>query len=113
MNKNSTRYFSNIQEKNVAKRLNGKRQPNSGATNFRKGDVELKHFLLDCKTVTVPKKSMSIKKEWIDKIKQEAFAMGKSSFAICFNFEPNGQNFYIIDEGTFRYLQEKMEEDYE
>lgn len=111
--KKPTKYYSNNQEKQVARNLNGKKQPNSGATNFRKGDVELKYFLLDCKTVTAPKKSVSIKKEWIDKIRQEAFAMGKSSSAICFNFEPNGKNFYIIDEGTFKYLQEKMEEDYE
>lgn len=112
MNK-PTRYYSNNQEKRVAKKLNGKKQPNSGATNFIKGDVELKHFLLDCKTVTTPKKSVSIKKEWLDKIKQEAFAMGKNNSSICFNFEPNGQNFYIIDERTFQYLIQKMEEDYE
>lgn len=108
-----TRYYSNKQEKYVAKKLKGKQQPNSGATNFIKGDVELKHFLLDCKTVTSERKSVSIKKEWLDKIRKEAFAMGKNHSAICFNFEPNGKNFYIIDEGTFEYLQEKMEEDYE
>ena len=32
MNKNSTRYFSTKQEKHVAKKLGGKRTPNSGAT---------------------------------------------------------------------------------
>lgn len=36
MNKNSTRYYSSQQEKNIAKTLKGKCQPNSGATLFSK-----------------------------------------------------------------------------
>lgn len=109
MNK-PTRYYSENQENYVARKLNGKRQPNSGATNFMKGDVELEHFLLDCKTVTSPKKSISIKYEWLTKIRNESFAMGKNNWALCFNFEPNGKNFYIIDEGTFKNLINMMEE---
>jgi len=34
-----TRYFSNRQEKKVAKRVGGKQVSNSGATAFNKGDV--------------------------------------------------------------------------
>lgn len=34
MNKNSTRYYSNRQEKQVAKSIGGKQTPNSGATKF-------------------------------------------------------------------------------
>lgn len=36
MNKNSTRYYSNMQEKHIAKAVNGRLQPNSGATMFSK-----------------------------------------------------------------------------
>ena len=36
VNKNSTRYYSSKQEKKVAKAVNGKLQPNSGATLFSK-----------------------------------------------------------------------------
>ena len=36
MNKNSTRYFSNKQEKHIAKELGGKQTANSGATPFYK-----------------------------------------------------------------------------
>ena len=34
MNKNSTRYFSNKQEKHVAKAVGGKQVANSGATKY-------------------------------------------------------------------------------
>lgn len=36
MNRNSTRWYSSKQENNVCKTLNGKHQPNSGATLFNK-----------------------------------------------------------------------------
>ena len=36
MNKNSTRYYSNKQEKHIAKKVTGNRQANSGATLFSK-----------------------------------------------------------------------------
>lgn len=36
MNKNSTRYYSHIQEKQIAKTVGGKLQSNSGATLFSK-----------------------------------------------------------------------------
>ena len=41
MNKNqeSTRYYSDKQEKSVCKSLNGKQVSNSGAGLFKKGDV--------------------------------------------------------------------------
>jgi len=40
MNKNSTRFFSHKQEKQIAKTVGGKLQANSGATMFKKGDVK-------------------------------------------------------------------------
>ena len=39
MNKNSTRYYSNKQEKHIAKVVNGKLTSNSGAGLFKKGDL--------------------------------------------------------------------------
>ena len=36
MNKDSTRYVSGKQEKQISKAVNGKLQPNSGATLFSK-----------------------------------------------------------------------------
>ena len=111
MNKNSTRYYSNRQEKQVAKALNGRQTSNSGATDFVKGDILTNDFLIECKTTMTPKKSFSIKKEWLDKNRQEMFAMNKSYNALAFNFEPDGKNYYVIDEKLFKYLKEKLEED--
>ena len=109
----NTRKYSKAQESKVAKSLRGKRQPNSGATAFSKGDVKTEHFCIECKTAMTEKQSMSIKRDWIDKLKEEAFAMGKPHWAVAFNFGGlnNGENFYIIDEALFKQLQTYLEEE--
>ena len=110
----NTRKFSKAQEKQVAKKVNGRRTANSGATMFQKGDVYSDSFCIECKTATTEKQSMSIKKEWIDKLKEEAFASNKPNWALAFNFgDPlrNTENFYIISEDTFIKLQKLLEED--
>ena len=48
----STRWYSNRQEKKVAKAVNGKQTANSGATAFQKGDVTTNDWLIECKTKT-------------------------------------------------------------
>ena len=105
MNK-STRYFSNKQEKHVAKSLKGRQTANSGATPFQKGDVELSNILVECKTKTSPSESMSIKKEWLEKNEEEAFAMGKPYSALCFSFGDlhNDRQYYIINEDMFKSM---------
>lgn len=108
----NTRKYSKAQEKKVAKNLKGKVQPNSGATAFMKGDVKTEFFCIECKTAVTEKKSMSIKAEWIDKLKEEAFAIGKPHWAIAFNFGGlrNDENYYIINEQLFKQLQNYLEE---
>lgn len=109
MNK-PTRFYSNKQEKQVSKAVQGKQTANSGATTFSKGDVITDKFLIECKTCVEDKKSFSIKKEWIEKNREEAFAMRKPYSAIAFNFGPNSENYYVIDEKLFKQLKEMMEE---
>lgn len=104
-----TRFFSNAQEKKVAKSIGGKQQTNSGACNFKKGDVLTSQFLLECKTVTKQQKAFTIKKEWIEKNKQEAFAMHKPYSAVVIDFG-DGEQHYIIDEKLFKILKEYLEE---
>lgn len=96
----------------MAKNLQGKRQPNSGATPFFKGDVVTEHFCIECKTATTEKKSFSVKSEWIEDIKREAFSMRKDHWSIAFNFGGlnNKENFYIIDERLFKFLSEALNE---
>ena len=113
--KNNTRYFSNKQEKHVAKAVGGKQTANSGATMFSKGDVTLSDWLLECKTKTSPSQSISIKKEWLDKNEEEAFSMNKHHSALVFNFGDlhNAQNYYIINEQEFKRFLELEANDYE
>lgn len=108
-----TRFYSNKQEKSVAKAVSGTKTANSGATAFSKGDVRNKHFLIECKTSTTEKKNFTIHKEWLTKNKEEAFAMGKEYSAVAFSFG-DAENFYIIDEKTFKrlnFLLEKEDEE--
>ena len=67
-----TRWYSNKQENHVASAVNGKKVANSGATTWKKGDVQTDDWLLECKTCTTDKKSFSIKKEWLEKNRQIA-----------------------------------------
>lgn len=112
MNKNSTRYFSNNQEKKVAKAIGGRKTANSGATPFYKGDVTTDDFLLECKTKMSNSNSISIKKEWMNKLEEEAFAMGKNYFALCFDFGPrDNMRYYIVTEREFQLLQEAIKDE--
>ena len=107
--KRPTRFYSNRQEKQIAKAVGGRKTANSGATAFNKGDVTTDLFLIEAKTCTEYKKSFSIKKEWLEKNKEEAFAVGKYYSALAFNFGPDEANYYIIDEKLFRHLNELLE----
>lgn len=107
--KKSTRYFSNKQEKFVTKIVDGKQTLNSGATPFQKGDILTKDFLIECKTKTTHSNSISIKKEWFNKNKQEMVFEGKQHQALVFNFGPDEENHYIIDEYLFQELIQYLE----
>lgn len=107
-NRKSTRYHSAIQENKVAKAIGGRRTANSGATTFSKGDVVTDLFLIEAKTSMTEKKSFSIKKEWIDKNKEEAFAMNKPYQALVFDFG-DGEQHYVIDEKLFKLLVNFLE----
>lgn len=108
----NTRHYSSKQESRVAKGVKGKKQPNSGATAYRKGDVITDSFCIECKTATTEKASFSIKKDWIDKLKEESFAMNKPYWSVCFNFGGlyNNENLYIINENLFNQLQQYIKE---
>ena len=108
MNK-PTRFYSSKQEKAVAKVVQGKQVANSGATAFNKGDVNTENWLIECKTATTAKASFSIKREWLEKNREEAFAMGKHYNALCFDYGNGGQRYYIVDEKTFVKMKEALE----
>lgn len=107
--KKPTRYFSKKQEDTIAKQLGGRRVVNSGATMFQKGDIITDTFLLEAKTKTTSSKSISIKKDWLIKNKREALSMSKPYNALVFNFGPDDDNYYIIDESLFQALLDYLE----
>lgn len=111
MNKNSTRYYSTNQEKQIAKSVGGRRTANSGATMFSKGDVVTKDWLFEAKTCMKEQDSFSIKKEWLDKLKQEAFGNNKPFYSLVFNFGiVSDENYYIISEKHFKQILSILEE---
>jgi len=106
-----TRYYSKQQEKKIAKAVGGKRQANSGATAFQKGDVITDQFLIEAKTKTTDCKSFTVKEDWLLKNEEEAFAMGKQASALCFDFGPSAnKRYYIISERMFELLKTALEE---
>ena len=113
--KHPTRWYSDKQEKKVAKIIEGKQTKNSGATIFQKSDVLTSEFVLECKTKTSNSESISIKKEWFDKLTSECVQMGKKYSAIVINFGPDkpyNENHYIIDEYLFRELIEYLKQNH-
>lgn len=108
----TTREASTAQEKKIAKVLGARRVANSGATKFDKGDVVLgSEWLIEAKTAMEPKKSFSIKKDWLEKLREEKFACRKDYNALCFDFGDEGNRYYILDEDTFKTLIELSKDD--
>ena len=101
INKNSTRYYSGKQEKQIAKLTGGRVVANSGATAFNKGDITTDNILVECKTCIKEKQSFAIKKDWLDKLEEEAFAMNKPYSVLAFNYGEYTGNYFILNERTF------------
>ena len=104
----NTREASSRQEKAISKAIGGKRTSNSGATKFDKGDLTTNLFLIEAKTAMSPKSSFSIKKDWLIKLKEEQFAVGKMYSTLCFDFGDEKERYYIVDEKMFKYIMELL-----
>lgn len=101
-----TRRASAKQEKVVAKQLGGKVQPNSGATDYYKGDVVTDSMLIECKTVMKPQSSVSLKKEWFLKNEQERFAQKLDYSAIAFDFGDGSEQYIAMSISQFKRILE-------
>ena len=102
-----TRHYSTKQEKQVASKFDGSRTLNSGATPYQPGDVCLDEYLVECKTKMTHSNSITIKKEWLEKIKKEALFVGKPKEALFFNFGPGESNYVIVHEDIFKELVDR------
>lgn len=107
-NNKPTRYYSDKQEKRTAKNLGAKVQTSSGSSAFLKGDVVSEKCLIECKTSETVKKSVSVKKEWLDKIDEQCFAMGKKYPVLAFDFG-DGENYYVLNEQLMKKFIEYLD----
>ena len=77
-----------------------------------KGDICIGSlFNIECKTKMSSSQSISIKKDWILKNNRDAIFDGRRYSALAFNFGPDEENYYIIDQYLFNYLVDKLKED--
>lgn len=107
-NERATKYWAERQEGYIAKRFGGRTQPASGAGKFKKCDVIIDDSLLiEAKTATTEKQQFTIKKEWLNKLKEEVIMSHKKDGILAFNFGgEKGNNYFILNERQFEeYLE--------
>lgn len=106
--KNSTRAKSSEQEKRIAKAMGGRQVVGSGSTPFLKGDVIAGKLFIEAKTKMEPSKSISVKKEWLEKAKAQAFGTRKEDYTIAISFgEP--KEYYIVEDTLMEDLYKARE----
>ena len=111
MSKNLGKDYSESQERDIARLLGGSVQSNSGGTRFGGGDVLTKYFLVEAKTPTKEQTSFSIKREWIDKMNEQAFEQGRLASSLAFRFDPEGEDYFVINSRMMKLLVEYFEKE--
>ena len=106
-----TRYYSSKQEEYVAKLINGRTVPNSGAAKFVCGDVISDEFIIECKTKMKPSESFSIKKQWLIDSEYERISARKAHNALCFSFGEDEPNYFVLTEREFKKYLELLREE--
>lgn len=104
----STRAKSSQQEKRIAKAMGGRQVVGSGSTPFLKGDVIVDKLFIEAKTKMEPSKSISVKKEWLEKAKAQALGTRKEDYAVAISFgEP--KEYYILEDTLMEDLYKSRE----
>ena len=106
--KDSTRAKSSKQEKRIAKAIGGRQVVGSGSTPFLKGDVVVDKLFIEAKTKMNPSQSITVKKSWIDKAKEQSLAMRKSDYAIAVSFG-DPKDYYLIEDSFMEELLKARE----
>ena len=103
-NRNSTRYKSNQQERRIASRFaDGKQVIGSGSTPFLKGDVITNDLFIECKTKAKESTQITVKKEWLDKAREQAYQMRKPNYILALSFG-DGKDYYMMESSYFEDL---------
>ena len=106
--KESTRAKSSQQEKRIAKAIGGRQVVGSGSTPFLKGDVVAGKLFIEAKTKMEPSKSISVKKEWLEKAKAQAFSTRKEDYALAISFGDD-KEYYLVEDNLFTDLYKARE----
>lgn len=104
---------SKKQEQRITKSLNqikeeARTQMASGSIWFAKSDVVSKQFQIEAKTKAKACKSISVKKEWMDKVATEAFEARKTP-ALAFSFG-DSTDYFILRDKDFLAMVEELNE---
>ena len=94
-----TRTFKQIQE-------DARRMMASGSMWFAKSDVVTSLFRIEAKTKVKPSSSITLKKEWFDKIGIEAFETGKIGI-VAFSFG-DSKDYLAIESAEYIALMEEL-----
>ena len=101
---------SQRQEKRVASKTWGRRQPASGALPGAKGDVRAEDFLIECKRTD--RKSIRVTQAWLEKIAKEAMEVGKHpALALTFNDMTYDKDWIMVPLRLLDQLRETMEDE--
>ena len=106
--KDSTRAKSSEQEKRIAKAMGGRQVVGSGSTPFLKGDVVAGKLFIEAKTKMSPSQSITVKKAWVDKAKEQSLAMRKEDYAIAVSFG-DPKEYYLIEDSLMEDLYKSRE----
>ena len=109
MSRNKGKDYSASQEHDIARLLGGRVQSNSGGTRFGGGDVHTEQFFIEAKTPTKEQTSFSIKREWMDKLREQAFEQGKYQYALAFRFSPDEDDYFVINSKLMKELVSYLE----
>jgi hypothetical protein len=112
VSKNLGKDYSALQERDIARLLGGHVQSNSGGTRFGGGDVLTNKFFIEAKTPTKEQSSFSIKREWISKMCEQAFEQGKPHYALAFRFDPEDEDYFVINSRIMVALVEYLDKEY-
>lgn len=80
----------------------------SGSLWFAKSDVISNLFQIECKTRATKSKSITVQKDWLDKVEMEAFSSGKIP-ALAFSFGDSTDYFVLRDRDFLSLVEELIE----
>jgi len=99
--KNTIKRESIKQEKKLAKALGAKRVPQSGAQETSPNDMIKGNYVIESKATK--RKSISLKKEWLDQVKQSPINYGKIPVLVL-DFTTTNDKYIVMDVKDFNKI---------